>query len=400
MDALARRKGISFASDDSVVSQKADPFFDERRGAAVLKHEIIRQYLHPFVSKVGVAAPGNRVVYLDGFAGAGVYEDGSPGSPALAAATAEKIASFRDLECIYVEEDRETLIKLRRVLVATSHKWQALEGRIEDKLDEVLDLAGKAPMFAFFDPFGLGISFDALEEKVLARSARLPTIGRTGPPTEVLLNFSLPGLRRVAGHLTAQSDNPTYQKARMTLLSRLDAVLGGDYWRDIFLRREQDWTDQVLSGYLEKLKSAAGKWAYWSVPVSNSETSSPIYHLIFLTQHADGIWQFNQALSLAQKAYREYCLQESGGLDLDHDREERWVEEISKNVRSLLTKGPFTIDASTMSEVFGNTLGLARETHLRRALRKLRDDGEIGDDIKGGLFYKRVVPLAQPGSPC
>lgn len=380
---------------DLVDPEDESGFFAERRGAAVLKHGIIRQYLQPFASKVGVAARGNRVVYLDGYAGAGIYRDGSPGSPALAAETADRISSFRNLECIYVERDHDTVVRLRRVLMGTKHRWHALEGRIEDKLDEVLEIAGDSPMFAFFDPFGLGMSLDRLSKEVLARSARLPTIGRTGPATEVLLNFSLPGLRRVAGHLNSRGSDPTYLKARATMLKRLDAVLGGEYWRDIFEQGDPDWTDQVLEEYLDRLKSAPGNWAYWALPVSNRETSKPIYHLIFLTQHADGIWQFNQALSLAQNAYRDFCLDESGELELDHDRELRWINEMVRNLRKMLRSGSLRIDVTTMEGVFGSTLGLARETHLRKALKILREEGEIEDDIKGTLWHKRVVRVSR-----
>lgn len=371
---------------------KAAGFFSERRGAAVLKHGIIRQYLQPFASKVGRFAPGKRVVYLDGYAGAGLYSDGSPGSPALAAQTAERVSSYRSLECIYVEEDHDTFVKLRRVLMDSKHKWHGFEGRIDVHLDRALDIAGDAPLFAFFDPFGLGLSFERLTQEVLSRSARMPTIGRTGPPTEVLLNFSLPGLRRVAGHLTSKGTDPVYLKARHTMLANLDAALGGDYWRDIFITKDPDWTDQVLSEYLERLKSAPGRWAYWSIPVANSETSPPLYHLIFLTQHADGIWQFNQALSLAQKEYRSYCLEQEGALDLDHDREDRWRDDIADNIRAMLPDGPFRVDAGTMRRVFGETLGLARETHLRKALKILIDEAAITSDAKGDLLYKRVVP--------
>ncbi len=65
-------------------------FFEERQGAAVLKHAILEQYLPLFVAKPGKFAPEHRVAYVDAYAGAGVYDSGEPGSPALAVATTER----------------------------------------------------------------------------------------------------------------------------------------------------------------------------------------------------------------------------------------------------------------------------------------------------------------------
>jgi hypothetical protein len=54
-------------------------FFRKRQGAAVLKHGILRRYLLVFVMKAGRWAPERRVVYLDGYAGPGMYLDANLG---------------------------------------------------------------------------------------------------------------------------------------------------------------------------------------------------------------------------------------------------------------------------------------------------------------------------------
>ena len=50
-------------------TEQGSLFFVSKKAAAVLKHEILRQYVVPFVSKVGSYATASRVVYLDGYAG-------------------------------------------------------------------------------------------------------------------------------------------------------------------------------------------------------------------------------------------------------------------------------------------------------------------------------------------
>ena len=51
-------------------TEQGSLFFVSKKAAAVLKHEILRQYVVPFVSKVGSYATASRVVYLDGYAAA------------------------------------------------------------------------------------------------------------------------------------------------------------------------------------------------------------------------------------------------------------------------------------------------------------------------------------------
>lgn len=59
-------------------TEQGSQFFVSKKAAAVLKHEILRQYVVPFVSKVGRNATGSRVVYLDGYAGPDVTPTGLP----------------------------------------------------------------------------------------------------------------------------------------------------------------------------------------------------------------------------------------------------------------------------------------------------------------------------------
>lgn len=47
----------------------------------MFKHGILSRYPVVFAAKTGSASPGNRVVFLDGYAGRGEYDDGQPGSP-------------------------------------------------------------------------------------------------------------------------------------------------------------------------------------------------------------------------------------------------------------------------------------------------------------------------------
>src|SRR5215211_6655260 len=153
-----------------------------------------------------------------------------PGRGACGQNTREILGEIRNLEGFYVEKDEETFVQLHKVLAQTDHTFRCYQGDVEDHLPEIMKAVGAAPLFAFFDPFGLGVPFDMLTKHILSRKR-----GLVGPATELLLNFSLPGLRRNAGHLTSSSNDPIYLKTRRPkLVERVDATLGGDWWHPIW----------------------------------------------------------------------------------------------------------------------------------------------------------------------
>lgn len=360
---------------------EASTFFEERQPAAVLKHGILRRYLHPFASKTGKFAPDQRVVYLDGYAGPGTYSDGTPGSPALAEETAVKVASFRRLECIFVEKDQGMYLKLAEMLKPYDN-WNAHHGVLDEKLDEVLGEVGQAPLFVFLDPFGLTIPFDDFVDKLLRRPQT------TGAITEVLLNFSTRGLERNSGHLTSDKDYP----AKQALVDRTDARLGGDWWHGIWRENPPERNDLILSQYVERLRSSAGGgWGRWTIPVANHVDGDPMYHLVFFTQHADGLWTFSQALSSALEEFHDFCYRDRLDLDPLPEREKRWVEVIRTNIEHLLGNGSFVVQ-KRLGDICGEALGYAREKHIRKAIKSLYKDGKTLTPGIGDIQHMVVVP--------
>src|SRR5207253_7863364 len=122
----------------------------------------------------GYSSAGGRVGYVDGYAGAGAYDDGSPASPTLALATAEALAGVRDMQCYFVERDRVVYDRLVAAVKASPASGNAhvIHGDIANELDGILTEVEDAPLFAFLDPFGLGVPFRHLTERLMARSTR------------------------------------------------------------------------------------------------------------------------------------------------------------------------------------------------------------------------------------
>jgi three-Cys-motif partner protein len=368
-------------------------FFRDLQAAAVLKHGILHRYLHIFVSKTGSTVRGGRVCYLDGYAGPGTYSSGAPGSPALAADTANKLAETRQLRGIYVEQDALTVSKLKKMLAKTEHEHNVLEGTLEEQLPNALDLVDKSsPLFAFFDPFGLGIPLAQLVS--VFDHAKFEGGVRHGPATEVLLNFSYPGLRRNAGHLNAKSKDATYRKARDSIIAKLDATLGGDWWQSIWVRGKENKVHEISRGYVERVAKAASIAAWYRVPVSDRNDGPVVYDLLFLTHFPkEGIWHFNNSVSLAIEDYFKHCNRGKPELFPPEVKEQQLVATLRKNFEKILAKNGYVSISSDFGEVMKGVLGFAREKHIRKVIKDLYKEQKVEHNGMGDLQDARIVAL-------
>lgn len=77
------------------------------------------------------------------------------------------------------------------------------------------------------------------------------------------------------------------------------------------------------------------------------------------------------------------------------DEEERrasdWVRIIQGNVQRLLQAGAFVVGEKS-AEVYGSTLGEARETHVRRAIKNLYESGLTGTSGVGKIPLMAIKP--------
>ena len=365
-------------------TEQGSQFFVSKKAAAVLKHEILRQYVVPFASKVGSNATGRRVVYLDGYAGPGRYKDGTPGSPALVLQFAGEIAAFRTLDCYFVERNREDFKRLKTLVEdanAAGVSAEALHGPLKKHLDYVLDRAEGAPLLAFLDPFGLGLSFDDLTGKIFGPQRPRGPGGWNA--TEVLLNFSSNAVRRIGGLLTSVKEN----KSKATTLAAMDAACGGSWWRKEYLNSKDnsEAVERIATGFAGRVCKAVDSGG-WTVAVRNRVHHQPVYHLVFFSRSEHGLWLFGEANSLAQEVWRRECAAPPSPDCLfpvddllaaeEKGRQQQWVKEIKSNVERLLAEhGAFALRDRHI-EVMGSAMDQARKMHIRKAVKQLHKEGK------------------------
>jgi len=371
-------------------------FFDEPQGAAVFKHAILGRYLPTFATKVGRFSSGHRVAYLDGYAGPGTYEDGTPGSPALALETAKHLAAIRDVHCYLVEENASQFARLEAMVAESglADRAHVRRGDVSSYLDDLLVQIGDAPLFAFLDPFGLGIGFNQLTRTLLGRST--DERGRhRGPTTEVLVTFVRAGVYRNAGKLDLDSQDPIQIASAQTIVELVDHNLGGWWWREIW-QGPGDVAKKVAmirDEYVRKVLNQAGEsWRCYRVAVSDSWRGSPIYDLLLFTQHPQGPWFFNEAVSLAREVFKERCDPDDPMAAQLWGPEDEWLDHIASNLTKLLRAGKPVNIAADYEAVYGDALGYARQTHVRKVIKRLHKDGVTPSTGVGKVHEMVLVP--------
>lgn len=194
-------------------------YWQKQHLPSMLKHTLLEKYVPQFAGMTGSNSKNHRVVFLDGYAGRGRYEDGTAGSAerVLQIARRQQDAVHLRWTCFFVEADSAAARSLQSVVreyAVGGLQACAYHADVADVLPDVLQTAAGLPLFLLLDPTGLGLPFDCLVQ-LLGTSRKDPW-----PPTELLLNFSLEGVRRIAGQVASQQGNEATMR-------RLDAALGG-----------------------------------------------------------------------------------------------------------------------------------------------------------------------------
>jgi three-Cys-motif partner protein len=376
-----------------------DAFFTRKQAAAVLKHGVLSRYPTVFASMAGWGEA--EVVLYDGYAGPGRYEDGSEGSPLLLVETAQRVAKFRKVRLLFSEEDLDTHTELNRTLTQAAGEavqWDADYGPVEQWAPVNVRIADEAPMLTFLDPFGVGLSYDVLTKILLGRPANLKT--------EVLLNINIESVRRIGGHLRRLEQG--YDAASAKTVATVDDFLGDDWWHEEF-RSVRDRSTaaaaarHVVDEFCKRVLAATGFYSF-KVPIRRRPGHEPLFILTLFYRHDVAPWKFNDAASMANKEWRQACLEADLERELQQvpveanlfgDEEENrqlmrdaklaawenqeallekgWVQAIAENLEWLLMKSSFVNLGPSIVDVYGTTLGLARESHVRKAWDLLND---------------------------
>ncbi len=266
-----------------------DAFFNDLKSWSQRKHRLLGKYLSPFSAKVGSWA--KQVYCIDGFAGAARYDDGSEGSPMLMARLADTCANWKKpvtLKIINVEAKKAHYNSLIQVTKSWTDKGVVTNkfGQFGSLVPEILKEIGNSPAFFFIDPYGpTKIPFRCLH----------PILTRQIHATEIIINFNVQGLRRLADCLHASKGDSTDARAINKIIAHVSEIMGSDAWKEYFFNNDLPSAERerkLLQQYITNLT----KYDYNVVayPIRATMKSSPKYFLIYCSRHDDGVILMNR----------------------------------------------------------------------------------------------------------
>lgn len=244
------------------------------------KHAILRRYLQAWIPILSSAH--GRVVYIDGFAGPGVYSRGEHGSPVIALKSALEHASRikGEIAFLFIELDPERKQSLERSIGAltlpSNFRVTIHLGKCDETINSLLDdldrAGGKlAPTFAFLDPFGFSHTPFSLVKRLMGHQK-----------CEVLITFMYEEINRfltqeqMPQHFDSLFGCPAWAQAR-------ELLIPGQ--RKVFLR----------DLYRKQLEGEAGATFVRSFEMLNRDNRTD-YFLFFGTKSIEGLKKMKEAM--------------------------------------------------------------------------------------------------------
>jgi three-Cys-motif partner protein len=244
------------------------------------KHQILRKYLQAWLPIM--SSWNGRVLYIDGFAGPGVYAGGEPGSPmiALDAAINHKARISAEVMFIFIEADRDRAQHLQGLLahkqLPPNFKYHVYQSRFDGVITEVLDYMDEqrrrlAPAFVLVDPFGYSHTpFDVIRRLFSNRRC------------ELLITFMYQFINRFV------SDQSQW--------NHLDRLYGTTDWRAVLDARTPSERRAILHGaYRRQLEQEAGADFVWPFEMEDTGGRTE-YFLFFCTHSLAGLTKMKHAM--------------------------------------------------------------------------------------------------------
>jgi three-Cys-motif partner protein len=250
-----------------------------------IKHALYTRYLDKWMP-IMVNGWGANITYAEGFAGPGVYLDGSPGSPVIALRTLVENPGIRTkvknggIRFVFIDRDQRCIDMLPGELskaaqpvpldeLAEHGVYLVIEkGECEPQLERVLgrEKAWDRPILAVLDTWGGAVSFD-LVQRIAAN-----------PGSEVIITMQPQYFARFAA---------------VTDITHGDKVFGGTEWRAVAQQPPDAKERWLLQRYRQTIEAAGFPFV---LDFELVDTRGQSLFLVFGTTHPKGLTKMKEAM--------------------------------------------------------------------------------------------------------
>lgn len=213
---------------------------------------------------------------MDTFAGRGKYDDGTEGSPLLTARLADECRAWSkpvEVHVVNVESQHDNYLALVETTADSVSRGGTTnrEGEFRNLLPTILLQIQNHATFFFIDPYGPSHVYFSDLETILSRNA----------VTEMIINFNLSGLSRIADTIRMEPIAEKGRKTRSSNEALVDSITGTSDWQKSFQDEHPERTAEMLTRYMEKI--AGYRFSVVAYPIRESFQSSPKYYLVYCT---------------------------------------------------------------------------------------------------------------------
>lgn len=362
-------------------------FDDEMKDWSERKLKLLGDYLDPAVRILGSIS---QVCYVDGFAGKGIYQDGSKGSPVRAAELAQRCVEQKKsytLKCINIEEDPENFTALQSATASFGEVVVNLPGTFVSNIERILQEIKAKPAVCFLDPFGT----EGIDRMAIQRLIRRPY------PTDFWIRFDTKSVLRHAGFL--DSDSRVADK-RVEIIERIY----GTQDRDLLKVRLDDATSEeriknALKLYQQCLAQdftqARGNGYAANYKIKSLKEGNK-YFLVFATGSDKAISLASNVVYGAEENYQteleSYKKAQTGGKQLsmfDASPEEIFDEKVRYLKESILKQcqGQKLTRLQIHVKILTSWFGKIKGPHLTKALKSLVEEDQVAKIVGDKKTY-------------
>lgn len=354
------------------MSNQTSEFFKEKKQWSTYKDEILGTYLKPYFQKM--SSSPTKTIYIDGFAGKGLFDDGAKGSPLI----------VKDI-ILEVEQNSKNKQKMIYPAFVENKYAQDLELNLGNKAFKVFNADYKTQVnaiiskninkfnfFLYVDPFGIkDIDFDIF--KLLASNNK---------SSELLLNLNSFGfvregcrIMKISTDEDIEANAGEFEESSGNDIVNMNKIANGTEWQGIIKEigksiNGKEAESLFVNLYVRKLGEYF-KYVF-AVPIRTRDNLVPKYQMIFATNHEQGAFIMCDAMLKCDVDMSSNS--HNGQLSFfDYDNTKC---NINDQILSLLDENNW-IDCKHLCFNLFNAYKIYFTKDIRTAIKQLEKDGKI-----------------------